>query len=101
MLTPKRPFATARPAVGRNHSERPKLDIAHACPTAPHSGPRERKYFKATDCIESRVVMPICARYPAVTSTLTGKERKSVACKLLQTSRVPNHMETNARPRII
>ena len=28
-------MATARPAVGRNHSERPKLGIAHASPTAP------------------------------------------------------------------
>jgi hypothetical protein len=54
MLTPKRPFATTRPAVGRNHSERPKLDIAHASPTAPHLGPRERKYFKATSPIALR-----------------------------------------------
>ena len=49
MLTPKGPFATARPAMGRYHSERPKLDIAHASPTAPHH------------CIESRVVMSIGA----------------------------------------
>ncbi len=56
---------------------------------------------RITDCIESRLVMPIGARYSAVTSTLTGKERKSVACKLLQTSRVLNHMETNARAGFI